>query len=691
MSKLHVVAALLAGAVMTMPALAAAQQPVPEGEDFGDIVVTAQKKSEALQSVPAAVTAVSGERLVSLGVENVAGLAAITPSVKFTSLRQQTLIYLRGVGQALTSSNADPAVATNFNGVYLPAETSGGAFFDLERVEVLPGPQGTLYGRNAAGGVVNVITRRPGDKPGAEGFVEIGNYSRVQAFAAADLPLSDTLAIRLAGNAVRHDGYFDNGGDDRDGVAARLTMRWRPTEATEVLATAGYGHEGGIGAQTQNNPIPGRPRHLPFSPSSYGFYNDFESHIGTLEWRQQFGDNVSLTYIGGYSKIDGGQDDELFLGPPIGLVEVLLTTRSITQELRLNVTTGAVDLVTGLYYYDAQADYATDLRIGPRRSLQSFEQDSDGQAVFGQATFGLTDAFRVTAGLRYSHDRKRIDGFNQGLLSGVAGPQAPFVGRISFDRLDWRGAFEFDIAPESLAYAGVSSGFNQGGFSTTSASPGSTLAATFRPIELIAYTAGLKNRLFGHRLTLNLEAFYYDYKNYQVAARNVATGQNQVFNADKARVYGAEADIRFEPTRSDELSLKVAYLNARATRLVTPAGRFDGNSLPYSPRWTINANYRREFDLKNGAVVEALVNYQYTGSQFAVYTHAPGTFLEDKTKLDASLTYRSAQRNWSVALWGRNLANTTAFALVNAGAIPGPGSGFLEPPRTYGIRLGAEF
>lgn len=211
-----------------------------------EIVVTAQKRSESLQSVPAAVTVVDGERLTALGVTSLTQLPNLTTGISITPLRTQTFTFVRGVGQTVTSPNADPAVATNLNGVYLPAEVTGTAFFDVDRIEILPGPQGTLYGRNAAGGVINLTGRSPGDVLSVEGFAEIGNYERRQLVLSADLPLADGLGLRVAGTIIRHDGYANNGLDDErtSAVKARSSRspdrrpRSRPARPTRVAAAS---------------------------------------------------------------------------------------------------------------------------------------------------------------------------------------------------------------------------------------------------------------------------------------------------------------------------------------------------------------------------------------------------------------------------------------------------------------------
>jgi iron complex outermembrane receptor protein len=206
-----------------------------------------------------------------------------------------------------------------------------------------------------------------------------------------------------------------------------------------------------------------------------------------------------------------------------------------------------------------------------------------------------------------------------------------------------------------------------------------------------AYVAGMKNRSLSDRLTLNVEGFYYDYRNYQVSARNPITSQNNVYNATKAEVYGGQIDLTYNVTADDRLTASLVALHAKAITLVTPAGNFDGYDLPYSPSETAHASYLHTFRIATGAVVDALLNYAYMSSRWGFYTHAAGTYIAADSKVDVDVTYRAASRRWAFSVWGRNLANSAVMTSGISGAIPGPAAFDYQPPRTYGVRLSANF
>jgi iron complex outermembrane receptor protein len=243
-----------------------------------------------------------------------------------------------------------------------------------------------------------------------------------------------------------------------------------------------------------------------------------------------------------------------------------------------------------------------------------------------------------------------------------------------------------------MLYANFQTGYNQGGFSSTPAAAGSSQAAPFSPMTVKALTGGIKNRFWDNRITFNVEGFYYRYRNYQVSARNLITGQNQIFNAEKATTYGVQFDARAQLTPDNQVGASVALLHAKEDILVLPVAPFSNYSgywLPYSPAATLNADYTHTFRLGNGAELAATGSYRWIANEWAIYTHANGTFIRHHDFIDASLTYTAPNGRWSFAVWGRNLGDTFTYGLLNGGNIPGPGAGIPQPPRTYGVRLTA--
>lgn len=682
-------AALCAPQQAATTASATTTLPVPDAGQ-ADIVVTAQKRTQPLQKVPAAVSVIGNEQIAKLGVTNLTQITNIVPGISVTPVRSQAFIFIRGVGQTLTSPNADAAVATNLNGVYLPAEIAGTAFFDVDRIEVLPGPQGTLYGRNSTGGVVNIGTRMPGTDFGVDGLAEIGNYNRRQVVLGVDAPLTATLASRTAGTIIRHDGYFNNGEDDQRAAAIRETLVWKPAATTRITGVATYTHEGGIGNIFQN--IPPQEcgdRCATFDPRALGYYNRVNTFQSSVQIEQDVTPDLKLTYLGGYSHLSLDVKNSIFVGPPLAPLLLRETIASQSHELRANGHVGRMETIFGFYYFDQSASYRQDAKPSAAQHLiNPFDGTGHGYALFGQATYPLFDGLRLTGGIRYSNTVKRIDGFNS--TYNAAGAQVlyrPYAGRSSLNRTDWKAGIEYDLGKSSMLYGSVATGFTPGGFSTAPAIVGQPAAAPFKPVYLRAYTAGLKNRLLGGALTFNLEGFYYDYNNYQVSARDLLTGQNLVFNAAKATVYGGQLDSRIRPGRNDDITFGATYLHAVANRLQTPSANYDGFTLPYSPRWTLNAFYQHRFDIGDGAQLRASANFKYTSDRWSIYTHAPGFHIAADTHTDLNFGYFAAVDRWSIQAFVRNLENNLVKSSCG-NALPGPAGCFFEAPRTYGLTLG---
>lgn len=673
---------------------------VPDQErspSSNDIIVTAQKRSQSVQDVPATVTVASGDQLETLGIRSVSQLTSISPSIRFSTRGQQTLVYLRGVGQAVTQPNADPAVATNVNGVYIPAEMTGSAMFDTERVEIVTGPQGTLYGRNAVGGVINVVTKQPTSERSAEAYLEYGNYDYLQAFAAVNLPASDTLGIRVAGFTTRRDGFFNDGGDDQKQSALRLTGRWEPGSRTRITLAGTYAHTDGVGPQAQNNPPPnGNYRQLTINPRELGYFVDYDTFLTSAELQHDLSDDLTFTYLGGYNHFKGAQFTDVYPGNPSGgiptfNVRIPQKTELTTHEARINGKLNNIDFVTGVYYYDTEIDFQSQSTIGPVLRDNVFNQTAKGYAGFAQATIEIVPSIRLTGGIRYSSDRKRIVGRNQVFRAGVRIADFPFQGKLNTDRVDWRAGVEIDLSASSMLYGSVATGFNQAGFSTAPTTITSGAAATYMPANLTAYTVGMKNRFFDNMLTLNLEAFRYDYSNYQVASRNLSTGESQIYNADSVKIDGLQVDATVRIGSKGQLSGSVVLLDGDIRQLTTPDGVFDGRRLPFSPKRAFNINYSHEFDVGAGNVIRASTNFSHSSPQFTVFTNANGSRLRASNKLNANFDFGPEDGRWSIGIWGRNITDTETFQTLNVGALPGPGAGFVDPPRTYGVRISGKF
>lgn len=597
-------------------------------DGVADIVVTAQRREESLQRAAVAVTAVTGDSLVNAGVTNTADIQKLVPALKISPTGGTSSLFLRGVGTNSQNSFSENAVAFNFNGVYIARPSAlAGVFYDLDRVEVVKGPQGTLYGRNATGGALNVVARKPQLNTFSGNFMgELSSYNGRNINAAINAPLGANAALRVAGQLIKHDGYLSDGYDDEDGKALRASLLFKQSSDFSVLLVGDYFKQGGKGAGSVLLPnssfvVPpladrigiASPRATdairafaatrpapPFCggagglvtsgcvdlPQTTGYLdNEIYGLTGIIEANLGF---ATLTVQPAYRK--SNVDYATYLPGFRGEVQEDADQFSLETRLASNGS-GPLSYVFGAFYFSEdlvasnffrQGDLST-TRFTPNVKTKSY-------AGFGQLTYSLSDTVRAVVGGRYTKESK------DQLTASVSGGRplavnpplgAPFAGSLDFNKFTWKAGLEWNPAPSSLVYANVSTGFKSGGFFV--AAPPSN---TFLPEELTAYTVGTKNRFLGNKLQVNAEAFYWNYKDQQITfVGGVLTGNgiyaqgSRTENAGKSRMYGLELETLFQPTRNDRFNFNVQYLNGKYNTLKT--ANFSGTGAPVATGCTV--------------------------------------------------------------------------------------------------------
>lgn len=748
----------IAGALLSMghPAYAqtlAAQgtpvMPAPDDAGVADIVVTAQRRTETAQRSAIAISAVNAATLAQANVTDVTGLTRLVPALTVQPATGTSVgFYLRGVGSLVGNAFTENPVAFNYNQIYIarPAALLG-TFYDLERVEVLKGPQGTLYGRNATGGAINVIPNRPVlDKLGEDFSVEVGNYQAVHAQAAVNVPLGSEVAIRLAGQVASRQGYLSDGYDDENGQAVRASILYKPSSSFTAVIVADYFHQGGQGpggvlvpgpldpaAPPVSERIGGAdprsiaaltaafplliPRGLVAPPKSDGFVDgNFYGITGNLE--KDFG-FAKLTLVSAYR-----ESRPNYLGYNGGyLARVDEQSKQTSVELRLASSgTGRLNYVVGGYFFNEDQHSFNDFNQGLIvDTLFDSRLNDRSYAVFGQATYAIFPTFRLLAGGRYTWEDKS----NQTTLHQTSfgqGPISDSTGSLSFQKFTYKAGAEWDVAPRSLLYANVSTGFKSGGFFIAA------LDNTYKPEKITAYTIGSKNRFFDNKVQLNVEGFYWDYSDQQVnyigPGRTSATTLGTILttaNAGKSRIYGAEADVVLRPTRRDTLSADVQYLDGKYTNFIflaasangapprtnctlTPTAAFglappaqafsvdcSGKPQINAPRWTVNVSYEHEIPV--GAVLTLTPGgrTQMKSSRYLSPEYLPEEQQGAYITGDVFLTLANPERHWSLTAFCNNVSNRTLYAGTSLRPVAPIVYNILEAPRTYGVRLGASF
>ncbi|MCJ2187613.1 TonB-dependent receptor [Novosphingobium beihaiensis] len=669
-------------------------------DGLGDIIVTAQKRSETSQKTPAAVTAVNSETLVARGVTTLSSVEKLVPSAKFAVQGSETQVFIRGVGSQVGNPNIPESVATQLNGVFLPRYTTGAGLFDVAQVEVLPGPQGTLYGRSAVGGVVNVNTRRPGWDFGVQASLEKGNYDSTVLNGGIDVPLNDSVAVRGAVYFDKHDGYNNNGTYDKNALAGRLSVLIEPTGTLSAFLWGSYYRGRSKPSPLQYVPYPaGGPYDYPETdPASAFAYppDGLATDYGKTRYRSwQFGGQidldlgaVSVTYIPGYiyardvtaRSIVGFKQDSV-----IGY-------KQLSNEVRVSSNNGSrLKWMVGFSQSHQSSPFY--FVFGPNFGGVDMVVKMDALAGYGEATYSVTDSVRLTAGARYSWDKLAADNaeaffpnpdFSRGILS--------YDYSNSWKRFNWKLGVEADAGPQSLVYANVQTGFNPGTFQVSAPLQGENID----PQKMIGFTLGSKNRFFDNRLQLNLEAFYYRYRDQIVQAYDVGTGGTELYNAPHSRMYGVQLDGAFAVTPTTKLNLSASTLNAKLRTFVVDllsggTADYSGLVLPYSPKLTLSAGLEQTVPLASGAQFRFRADTSYNSGYWDTFSHQPDLRQKRFSKTDVSLTYTTADRRFDVSVWGRNLENEATHAAAGETGRPYPNAGavYVEPPRTYGVTLRA--
>lgn len=427
--------------------------PAPaDAVSAGDIIVTAQKRGENLQNVAAAVTAVLGENLAAVGITDQAALGKVAPGLLIGAQTGFAISFLRGVGQTQAAPNNPAAVALHLNGVYLPPESGFTPLYDMERIEVLPGPQGTLYGFSAAGGAINFITKKPTNDYGVEFNVEAGNYDSVKATGALNIPLGSGFSARVAGIRQTHDGYLSNGLNDQKMWSGRATLSYDDGGPFTGSVMVQRHHEGGTGnsaiAYTGNVPNPFYPNPDDLYDSAipnYGQNYRFNSLLISGEFNLDINDNLQLSYVPGFARVKDRQDLYFLTLIPNTIFKHHVT--QYIQELKLSGQQGDDDWLAGLYFLKAPNHYLSG--SVPFLGTTVIENDLTSYAAFAEYRLRPTPSLTLTAGGRYSHDKFEGRNYNELPPNSTTNPQLVYPSD-SRGRFDFKLGVSYQAAPASL-------------------------------------------------------------------------------------------------------------------------------------------------------------------------------------------------------------------------------------------------
>jgi iron complex outermembrane recepter protein len=714
----------------TPPAASAA------GDSLTEIVVTAARREETLQKTSLAIVAATGAEVREAGVVQVTDLSKLVLGINVGMNGGSSQIFVRGVGDASANALSNPGVAFNVDGVYVGRpEAVNSNFFDVSRLEVLKGPQGTLYGRNSSGGAINLITNSP-TFDGVNGTlnVESGNYNLFRVDGAVNVPITDTLAMRFAFNKVSRDGYLSDGTNDDHEQAFRWKTLWRPSDAVSLAFNVDGADVTGKGPGYVYIPrLPGQSpwdadssarsnAYLASFPSSAGVNpqgqdssidNKFLDVSAQLDWDLGF---ATMTIIPAYRH--GNTYD---LDYDAQLQQISDKSNQETFEARLSHSGDIVKWVAGLYYFHEANPGQVHIDVGPTVLFTRIEYVPSGhsEAAFGETTFTVAEGFRLIAGARVTTEHRALNGifFTSPDNGATYVDHENFNGGVTFNAVTWKAGAEYDLTPHNMLYATASTGFKAGGLTQTT-SPDNV----YQPEKVLAYELGSRNRFLDDTLQLNLEAFRWTYKDQQQSFLTFDDTGSVNFlteNAGAATLYGFNVDLIDKVTRHDTVRLSTEYdhsrysdfvinqpaifFNPAATECknvgtipgpVLPLAQIDcsGFALPHAPEWTGLADYSHAFDLPNGDSIVLDAN-----ARFSSWTWLSANFVAEERApsfhvFNAEATYLTGGGKWSVTGYVRNISNATEYTGGTISAqVPQIFAANINPPRTYGVQLHLSF
>jgi iron complex outermembrane receptor protein len=684
-----------------------AQSISPQAE-VAEIVVTAQRREQSLRRVPIAISVVDNAKLQATGISTIADLSRLVAGLEVPFVAPTSTPYIRGVGANGSNPNDEPSVATYVDGVYMAAPFANVfAFGKVERVEVLKGPQGTLFGRNATGGLIQIVTPNPSHDFELEAHAGYGNYDTVSAGAYATAGLSETLAANASVEYEKqHHGYGRNITLNTDTqkfkeITLRGKLLFEPTDRTKVLLAADYA------SHTDSFPdfqLPPGVLGADGQVHNFGRYVTDGGGVPYIHLTQggvslrvdqdlRFAKLVSITARRLYTQQYNVDTD----ATPTNYASGLLggDIKSWTQELQLlSNDSSTVSWILGGFYYDNEATYDPGRVAGLRRSaplpFNDFfaSQRTKSWSAYGQATYELVPAVKLTGGIRYTHERQALNASRVNNAGTTIFPDKD----QSFNAVTLRASLSYDVDSETMLYTSFNRGTKSGGFILLNPT-----AAPYKPEHLDAFEAGVKSRLFDRRLQVNLDAFYYRYKDIQVT-QLLAAGTTST-NAARAEVKGIELELEARPVRGVTLSSNSVYMRGKyldfanpiafpASPLSPPIVLASANGLDTirTPRFTSSLTGSYEF-------MSAIGSFMVTGSM-----KYNGKYYFDPTNLatqpaywvaDGSIKWTDSSGKYGLRLWANNLLDERYLSQV----LPS-GLGQLQieaRPRTYGVTADVRF
>jgi iron complex outermembrane recepter protein len=743
----HATAILLAG-FASAPVAATAQgtaagtrqsaetvtQTVADAADAtGDIVVTATRRAQNLQDIPIAITAVSGEALQNQKITSLLDIQGLVPGLQVARNNAAISFTLRGVGSNFRVQGVDTTVAVHTDGVYISSPNAiQASLFDIDRIEVVKGPQGVLYGRNASGGAINLISRLPTSDLSGYAQATYGNYQDVEVEAAVSGPIvQDRILVRIAGFFRDRGGYGRNftlnqDNNDLHEYGAKATVQLKPSDNFQIIVRGDYyrGNDHSQGTDALPGSAPGRPKPCLPSPalclpgktlaeSRGGIIapnpRDTYANIATERDLRVWGvsgevtldvtDNIALKSLTGYRYVDSFQQldqDQTQLSVNDPFVQTVKGGQ-FSQELQASYRSNGVYAILGGYYFDERRDVFFKLQFPalsflPPPNYRDVAQigytQTKAYAAFGNVDIDVTSKFTLGLGARYSSEKRGTAGFNVAIFG--PGVTLPLTER-TFNAFTPRVTLDYKLTPDLTAYASVSKGFKSGQF-------GVAVAVPAEPEFLWDYEGGLKGRILDGAIRFSLGGFYYDFKNVQLQLFNGPV--NVITNAPAGVAYGGEATIDIRLPAAFRLHVDALLEHSEYKGLITDnpnTGQakvdLSGNRFPYTPTFSYNVALEKDFELGRLGTGTLRIEDQYNSKTYLdIYQNEVNGFRPSYHIVNVSYRQQFTD-HLSLQLWAKNLTNIDRVMASNFGIGPVGNTRLVNfnAPRTYGVTLRGQF
>ena len=683
-----------------------ADHQLAQSDAIEEIIVTARKREENLQEVPISITAFSADAMEAANMIDLRDIGKFTPGMSFTSYgmgsSEAGAIFLRGIGQSDHMVTTDPGVGLYIDGVYM-GRNQGAALdlLDLERVEVLRGPQGTLFGKNTIGGAVNVVSRKPSMENGGRVELTVGDEGRFNFAAFGELSLSDQLAVRGSLQSKSRDGvgqqiFTGDETGDEDSISGRAQLYWQGTSSAFSVVTdfaqarqaamphSFYAHAPWLGISTCYQPGSGPntynlcPAGLEGDPFDSYSLDDLDTEQDLFgiaaTWERELSDRLSFKSITAYRDMEYLGNLE-FDGAPQVVIHYLESGQSdqFSQEFQLAGSNAAnsLDWIAGVYYFSESGhNLQDDDQFGALDQRRS-EVDTTNFAVFGQGTLDLAPNLSLTAGLRYTDEEKeynvvyrRLDRATGGQAVDAQGAPvylvAPTSLADSWNAMSGTASLHYQATEDLMLYLTYSRGFRSGGFAARPSMPSSV--GVYDPEYVDMFEAGMKADALDGRLRANLSAFSSGYEDYQAQVNHIANAfDTRTLNAAEAEITGLEAELTFHPSAHVQIVANFSYTDAEITQVdIAPslnANFSEGAKLPYVSKYTYSLSPQAEFPMAGGARMLLRADYAWRSAFYGQIANAPEEREGSYGLLNARLEYWSADEKWSLALYGINLTD----------------------------------